>query len=351
MLDFTFTNVNAALPLMLHNLYLHGETTDSRNGKVLRFTQPIGITYTNPRERVLFDPKRNANPFFHFFESLWMLAGRNDVKFCTQFVARMKEYSDNGTTFHGAYGFRWREHFGYDQLAAIVAELKENPNSRRCVLAMWDATMGILGVEGDLGTAMGGGKDVPCNTHIYFEVQRGYLNMTVCNRSNDLLWGALGANVVHMSMLQEYIANASGYEVGTYTQFSNNMHVYLDVLPTSKFGDFNNCDLYPTIDPFALVPLIDTDVGETMADFDADLQQFFDVYDLNQYIDNGVDYITGFFNKVVEPMASAWKQRNLPNMREGDWNSVTGDIASADWRYACEAWLQRRHDRAKVVKA
>ena len=40
------------------------------------------------------------------------------------------------------------------------------------------------------------------------------LCMTVCNRSNDMLWGAYGANVVHMSMLQEFVALFSKFTDG-----------------------------------------------------------------------------------------------------------------------------------------
>ena len=58
--------------------------------------------------------------------------------------------------------------------------------------------------------------------------------MTVCNRSNDLIWGCCGANAVHMSYLQEYVASMVNVKVGTYTQFTQNLHAYKDVLKTIK---------------------------------------------------------------------------------------------------------------------
>src|SRR5690606_6235064 len=140
--------------------------------------------------------ERDANPFLHFFESLWMLAGRNDVDYMTRLVRRFAAYSDDGKTFNGAYGYRWRKWFGRDQLQQIIGALRSNPQDRRCVLGMWDAGH-------DLGLQS---ADLPCNTHIYFRIQDDRLNMTVCNRSNDAIWGAVGANVVHMSFLQEYMA-------------------------------------------------------------------------------------------------------------------------------------------------
>jgi hypothetical protein len=81
------------------------------------------------------------------------------------------------------------------------------------------------------------GKDFACNQNVMLDTRKsanGYmLDMTVTNRSNDLIYGAMGSNLFHMSMLQEYIALHAGLEVGTYYQFSKNMHLYLEN-PTSK---------------------------------------------------------------------------------------------------------------------
>jgi hypothetical protein len=78
-----------------------GNTTLEHDGLVVTH-------YSHPCERVLFSPRRNANPFFHFFEALWILAGSNDVQWLSHFNKRMAEFSDNGRTFHGAYGYRLR---------------------------------------------------------------------------------------------------------------------------------------------------------------------------------------------------------------------------------------------------
>ena len=97
---------------------------ESRSGSVIEFPSPVTTTYKRPEERVLFYKNRDANPFFHLFESIWMLAGRDDVKYLSNFNKRMEEYSDDGHTLHGAYGYRWREYFLTDQLDWIVLHLK-----------------------------------------------------------------------------------------------------------------------------------------------------------------------------------------------------------------------------------
>jgi thymidylate synthase len=86
-----------------------------------------------------------------------------------------------------------------------------------------------------LQQALGGGKDVPCNTNAFFRVTNGKLDMMVNCRSNDIFWGAYGANAVHFSFLQEYVASSIGVEVGRYWQNSFNFHAYVDRFPKEKW--------------------------------------------------------------------------------------------------------------------
>src|SRR6185312_5208239 len=145
----------------------HGEKQGSRNGEVLVSPTPVLICNQYPTRRVLFNPRRNANPFFHLMEALWMLAGRNDSEFLNSFVGDFgKRFAESDGTLHGAYGYRWRKHFDLewggaenlpDQLETAVNLLRKNPDDRRVVIAMWDPVA-------DLGADK---KDICCNTHIY----------------------------------------------------------------------------------------------------------------------------------------------------------------------------------------
>src|SRR5262245_17470357 len=101
----------------------------------------------------------------------------------------------------------------------IAENMNSNPNDRRSVLQMWSADL-------DLGRVS---KDLPCNTTATFQVSHdGKLDMCVFNRSNDIVWGAYGANAVHFAMLLEYMALWAGYPVGQYRQISVNYHCYSD---------------------------------------------------------------------------------------------------------------------------
>ena len=319
---FTVGNVSEALFVVKQALEADGVEVETRNGKAIEFREPCAIVYNNPRERVLFYPERDANPIFHFMESLWMLAGRNDLEWIQRYNARMGEYSDDGKLLQGAYGYRWRNYFHRDQLDVITHRLMTHTNDRRAVLAMWDA-------EGDLRMA-NSCKDHPCNTHIYFSVRDNVLDMTVCNRSNDMIWGALGANAVHMSILQEYIASRIGASVGIYTQFSNNLHAYTEVL--KKLEGMNpDYESYNVrmIRPDALVNNIES--------FDEELGWFIEDAERPR------PYKNSCFSDLAQPMHrvwQAWKAKELALAFDH-----CADIKPDDWHLATWEWLERRRDK------
>ena len=71
MIAFNATNVNQAFPIEINAIKAQGIKRDSRNGPVIEFNSPVATTYSNPKERVLFNKARMCNPFFHFVEGLW----------------------------------------------------------------------------------------------------------------------------------------------------------------------------------------------------------------------------------------------------------------------------------------
>ena len=235
-------NVHQALPEAIRLLKEEGVRRNSRNGPVIIAPFPVTTVYSHPQERVLFWPQRDANPFLHLYESLWMIAGRKDVGGLTRYTKKFLEYSDDGLTLHDAYGYRWRKAFGTDQLEMIISRLTNNPDDRRCVLQMWD-------VHADLGQF---GKAHPCNLVATFQRgARGELDMVVFNRSNDIIWGCYGANAVHFSVLLEYMARRIGCPMGTYTQVSVNWHAYANVFDTMDYIPPNQGIYGEILDPYS----------------------------------------------------------------------------------------------------
>ena len=343
-------NVNQAVAQALPYLLSEGIREKSRNGDVLVAPGPVMTIYKKPTQRVLFSKTRDANPVFHLMESLWMLAGRNDLKWPVYFNSRFASYSDDGVHCHGAYGYRWRLWFGMDQIQTIAEELRTNPNSRRAVMAMWSpagdlCAIGAQNDKGEIVEQVGGlrCKDVPCNTHAYFDTRNGALNMTVCNRSNDAIWGAYGANAVHFAVMMEYMAAYIGCKVGVYRQFSNNFHAYTDIYNEEKleqiaqeaaatnYYEEQEGTLFDggkkALRPHPLVSVRDIEKWNN------DLRQFNeDPLGLRTYSDP-------FFNTVAAPMYLAWAQRKE---KKGDGLAQIEAIAAEDWKHACVQWAAKR---------
>lgn len=316
----------------------------ARDGSTcVEIDEPVIVTYSNPKRRVLFNEARDANPFFHLFEAMWMLAGSNKLEPLLKYVSTFGQFSDDGKILNGAYGYRWRNHVPdkesqdpkepLDQLDFLIELLRETPSSRRAVLQMWNVEDDLLKVDSS--------KDLCCNTAVYFSLREvssdsevswyHVLDMTVTNRSNDLIWGMLGANYVHFTFLQEYVANCLGVEVGCYTHMTNNLHIYEGrddlraMLEQERVGEIG----YESHE---------IEVGSRLLDF----KQVFD------FEVKGVVYSEGchenptepFLKNVVVPAIAAFSHH-----KERDYKDAIREankIESDDWKRVCVQWLVKR---------
>lgn len=338
---------------------------ETRNGPAYVNPEPVTTHYRYPTQRVLFCPERDANPFFHLLEALWMLGGQHDVARMKWLVPRMAEYSDDGKIFHATYGYRWRHWVNdtresdtenWDQLAMLIDHLEDNFQSRRAVLQMWDPNL-------DLGMmAPPGAKDLPCNTTIKFSIEQGKtthvdtdrLNMVVFNRSNDIIMGCYGANAVHLSVLQEYVAAMLGVKVGWYEQVSCDFHAYCEEFenlavkmqqaqfiehyrdPYTKFG----------ADNMVVRPLV-----EIPATFDAELSDFLKAWDDENW--NWIDEreqshngLNRFIWSVAGSMLLAYHMYRDQDDPKYAYtyldHRVENDYGRIDWLVAGRDWMRRR---------
>lgn len=386
-MHLTYSDVNQAFYGIVNGIYtrqIPTEEVETRNGPVLQVTEPIIVTYRYPTNRVLFNQARDANPFFHLFESLWMLAGRNDVNSLAYYAKNIASYSDNGQTFNGAYGYRWRRASGgiemehceesVDQLSLLIRHLKEQPNSRRAVLQMWNVEDDLLKIGPACSQCKGTGtykglytpddptstyveetcedcdgsggnysKDVCCNLSVCFSIRTErretlgqvdrFLDMTVFNRSNDLIWGMLGANAVHFSFLQEYVANCLKIEVGVYNQISNNLHVY--VQNNSKWTPekwLNDQKPYLVSDTY---PASGCSLVHDPETFDAECALFVD--DIEHV------FREPFIRTVAQPMCLAYQAYKKGMISEAISRAFS--VQAPDWKLAALNWLHRRKER------
>jgi thymidylate synthase len=438
-MHLTCRNVNEAFHVLvesIHEGWIPTEVEASRYGEVIRMPEPVIVTYTHPTERVLFNAARDANPFFSVYESLYFLAGRNDVAPLAYYNSRMPEFSDDSKTFNDSYGYRWRQapgkdekygqgtvHTYHDQLDILVDHLRSKPESRRAVLQMWNLEDDLLKVDGvpcadciernkrmfftdpgpckrcgslhkQVGTVPS--KAVCCNLSAVFRVEWGrcpdcdgtgkqvidtggftqwdepvsdvvpcphckgtpndapeFLNITVFNRSNDLIYGMLGANAVHFSFLLEYMAAHLGLKVGKYHQVTADLHAYTKTWKPEKWLADKTSDYYTDarvetsqdwgVDFSHQVPLVKYPLR-----FDYECSQ------LVQYHSNGESFgMLGayrweepFLQTVAEPMFRAYHAYKFKSYDSAlRWANL---VAAPDWRVAARGWIQRRLERKGV---
>lgn len=222
--SFTFRNVSTALPKLMDAVLEKGDEVGSRNGRTMElpFTH---ITLTHPHERYIMTPHRKAALPAQIAETMWILAGRNDIEWLSHYLPRAAEFSDDGKTWRGGYGPRLRDFGGdginplsgngVDQLKHVVELLNNDPVTRRAVIGIYDPV-----VDTDPG------KDIPCNDFIQFMSRLGKLDMHVFIRSNDLMWGWSGINAFEWSALQEIVAGLVGVQVGQLHFSISSLHLY-----------------------------------------------------------------------------------------------------------------------------
>ncbi|MEZ8402552.1 MULTISPECIES: thymidylate synthase [Vibrio] len=188
--------------------------TPSRVGMVYDLG-PVAFELTPGRLNLLTLNKRALNPFFAIAEAAWVVGGLNSLDTLNYYLKTYDSFSDDGVSLNGAYGYRLRNHFGYDQLEFVIKELKTTPDSRRCILNMYSPDDLINNTS----------KDIPCNTSIMIKIRNGALDFTVTNRSNDIHWG-VPYNFFVFQVLHCYLAQKIGVEVGYQRHFTDSLHLY-----------------------------------------------------------------------------------------------------------------------------
>jgi hypothetical protein len=172
-------------------------------------------------------------------------------------------------------------------------------------------------------------NDRPCNTQIVFRNVRGGLNMTVFNRSNDLIWGMLGANIVHMTYLHEFMSIATGIPLGLYRVVSNNLHFYTDLYPNGK-EIWDNLVEGPNPYPCKTFPILSG--ADEAWEFQGQCRKFM----RHRFEELSNQWLL----RVALPMYRAYKATTF-EARLAHCELIEAD----DWRRASIEWIMRNHKR------
>lgn len=150
-------------------------------------------------------------------EVVWMITGQKHTEFMRQFTKIWDDFIEEDGTMETAYGYRWRHHFGRDQLLDLIQHLREEPTSRQGVVVMWDpASDGLTGEKK---------KNVPCPFCWTANIIGEKLNLHLVIRSNDMILGN-PHDTAGFALLQAMLAQELGVGVGKLTVSISHAHIY-----------------------------------------------------------------------------------------------------------------------------
>jgi thymidylate synthase len=138
-----------------------------------------------------------------------------------EFVERVKtdqefanEYGDLGPV----YGKQWRNFGGVDQLAQLMDDIRQNPDSRRLIVSAWNPQ--------DLPVMVKSGLP-PCHSLFQFYVAEGRLSCQLYQRSADVFLG-VPFNIASYAALTMMIAQVAGLALGDFVHTFGDAHLYLN---------------------------------------------------------------------------------------------------------------------------
>ena len=152
-------------------------------------------------------------------EQVWFLTGsRRPEETLRQFTKIWDDFTNVNGVIPAAYGYRWRRHFGRDQIAELIALLERDPSSRQGVVVAWDPAADGL-------SPLHPRKNVPCPYTFTVNILGGALHMHSILRSNDMMLGC-PHDVAGFALLQRMLAARLGVRPGKFTQSISNAHIY-----------------------------------------------------------------------------------------------------------------------------
>lgn len=161
------------------------------------------------------------------YELLWFLKGDTNVKYLQEHGVRIwNEWADENGDLGPVYGHQWRSWPDYnggciDQIANVLDQLKNNPDSRRMMVCAWN----VAEVE---KMAL-----PPCHCLFQFYVANNKLSLQLYQRSADTFLG-VPFNIASYALLLMMMAQVTGLEVGEFVHTTGDTHLYLNHLEQAK---------------------------------------------------------------------------------------------------------------------
>ena len=165
-------------------------------------------------------------------ELLWFLRGDTNIKFLKENgVSIWDEWAlENGELgpVYGAQWRNWKDENGNtcDQIEALVAGLKNNPNSRRHIISGWNVPfLPDESISPQDNAKVGKMALPPCHILYQFYVSENRLSASLYIRSNDLFLGN-PYNTSSVALLTHMLAQQCDLDVGDIIISIGDAHIY-----------------------------------------------------------------------------------------------------------------------------
>ncbi len=153
------------------------------------------------------------------YELLWFLRGDTNVHWLQEHEVRIwNEWADADGELGPVYGHQWRSWPDYkggsiDQIAQVVEQIKNTPDSRRIMVSAWNvAEVSEMALP-------------PCHSLFQFYVADGRLSLQLYQRSADLFLG-VPFNIASYALLLMMVAQVTGLKPGEFIHTMGDAHIY-----------------------------------------------------------------------------------------------------------------------------
>lgn len=213
------------LQLMQHVLQ-HGIDKSDRTGtgtrSVFGYQMRFDLSQGFP---LLTTKKLHLRSIIH--ELLWFLKGETNIQYLKDNnVSIWDEWADEHGNLGRVYGAQWRSWRGangetIDQIANLIQQIKQNPDSRRLIVSAWNPA------EVD-GMAL-----PPCHALFQFYVADGKLSCQLYQRSADIFLG-VPFNIASYALLTMMVAQVCGLQAGEFIHTLGDAHLYSNHLAQAQ---------------------------------------------------------------------------------------------------------------------
>jgi len=203
--------------LMRHVLE-HGNDKGDRTGtgtrSVFGYQMRFDLSEGFP---VLTTKKLHLRSIIH--ELLWFLQGDTNIRYLKENgVSIWDEWADEEGNLGPVYGYQWRswpapDGRHIDQIATVIEQIKNNPNSRRMIVSAWNPAL-----VDDMALP-------PCHAMFQFYVADGKLSCQLYQRSADIFLG-VPFNIASYALLTMMVAQVCGLQAGEFIHTLGDAHLY-----------------------------------------------------------------------------------------------------------------------------